>query len=96
MLPNKLTVTASWPACPWTSSGPPAAVASTKVVSSPKPVFRVVMTGERKIFVIVPSTVNVLPPRAAEDGQAAGVVVDVVDRGGRQAGHLAVRPVVGQ
>ena len=48
------------------------------------------------MLVIVPSTVNVLPPRAAEDGQAAGVVVDVVDRGGRKAGDLAVRAVVEQ
>ena len=93
-LPKKPIETASWPAWPWMSSGLPAAVASTNVVSSPKPVFRVVRTGERKMLVIVPSTVKVLPPRAAEDRQAAGVVVDVVDRGGRQAGDLAVRAVV--
>ena len=48
------------------------------------------------MLVIVPSTVKVLPPLAAEDGQAAGVVVDVVDRGGRKAGDLAVGAVVEQ
>ena len=39
-LPKKPIRTASWPAWPWMSSGPSAAVASTNVVSSPKPVFR--------------------------------------------------------